>query len=93
MARKRSRISDAYERTSSNPFPYVTEDGMTWRDAITGEPAPLDEKGRLIKPFRLELVTGAHETWAAGMTIPPTPDAWDKMVDEMLAQRSGKATS
>jgi hypothetical protein len=75
-----------WERNSSNPFPFVTEDGMTWRDALTGEPAQTDETGRLTSLFVLELSTGAAERWSPPMKLPMTPLAWDSMVKEMTTK-------
>lgn len=87
MAKRRN---EEYATNSQHPFPYVTEDGMTWLDAWTSEPAESDEAGRLTKPFVLELVTGARERWGIGMKLPVTPLAWQRIVNSIKKPETGK---
>ena len=74
---------------SRNPYPHVTDDGMTWLDPDGNEPK-VDKDGRLTEPFTLELRWGARERWGVGLKLPDTPEAFRRWAAELEAKRPKK---
>ena len=72
-----------------NPYPHVTEDGLTWLDR-DGNPPKLDSQGRLAEPFLFvpNRVHGAYELWGVGLKLPDTPEQWRRFVAEIEAKRA-----
>ena len=74
--------------------PRVSEDGMEWRDALTGEPPKLSSDGRLLEPFVIQWWTH-RERWMDGK-LPLTHLATKLYNDALAAARArkedGKAT-
>jgi len=69
-----------------NPYPHVTEDGLTWLDPDNNPPV-VDDRGRLKESFVLELKYGARERWGVGLVLPQTPEAYRREVAEIQRQR------
>ena len=78
---------DFTDTTTRNPYPHVTEDGMTWLDP-DGNPPKVDKDGKLVEPFVLELKYGARERWGVGLKLPDTPEQWRRFVAEVEAKRA-----
>lgn len=85
VTRKRKTYRIEYEDAPKTPR--TTEDGRTWLDP-DGNPPVEDTDGRLLQPFRYQLVHGGVELWPAGLRLPEPPTKFAEWAASLEAARA-----